>query len=96
MRVASDLIYIIDCVCCKASNHRCARGGDIELLAKHVLARHGWEAARRLRNLSPCAIAAVYHYDWPRNARALINCVRRAIVMPEKRHVAAADLELGS
>jgi DNA-binding NtrC family response regulator len=72
------------------------RESDIELLAKHVLRRYRWEAARQLRGFSPCAVAAMRRYDWPGNVRELTNRVRRAIVMSERRHITAADLQLGN
>ncbi|WP_061178535.1 sigma-54 dependent transcriptional regulator [Caballeronia pedi] len=70
------------------------RGKDIELLAKHMLARFKADARRRLRGFSPCAIAALHSYTWPGNVRELINRVRRAIVMSEGRQITAHDLEL--
>ncbi|WP_186180733.1 sigma-54 dependent transcriptional regulator [Burkholderia gladioli] len=72
-----------------------ARGGDIEVLARHVLQRFDADGGGRIRGFSPCAIDAMYRYAWPGNVRELINRIRRAMVMAEHPVLSAEDLDLG-
>lgn len=70
------------------------RGGDIELIATHMLERFRGDSQRRIRGFSSCAVSALYSYTWPGNVRELINRVRRAVVMAEGRAITAEDLDL--
>uniref|UniRef100_UPI001981DEA9 sigma-54 interaction domain-containing protein n=1 Tax=Burkholderia sp. Ac-20379 TaxID=2703900 RepID=UPI001981DEA9 len=72
-----------------------ARGGDIEVLARHILQRFGADGGGRIRGFSPCAIEAMHRYAWPGNVRELINRIRRAMVMAEHPVLSAEDLDLG-
>ncbi len=71
------------------------RGGDIDLLARHVLRKFGGDGVRRIHGFTECALDAMRRYPWPGNVRELINRVRRAIVMADGRLLSAMDLDLG-
>ena len=66
-----------------------ARGTDIELLAKHFLARHLEEqgedeaAAGSGRCLTQEALRALRRYSWPGNVRELRNAVQRAFIVAD-------------
>jgi len=68
----------------------CARGGDIELLARHFVS----EAAGTSRTLSPAAILAIRRYRWPGNVRELKHCVERAALLGDQPIIEPEDLGL--
>jgi two-component system NtrC family response regulator len=70
------------------------RGADIVLLAKYFLDRFNQEFGRAIRGFTEQASAAMAAHDWPGNVRELENRVKRAVVMAERHHLDAADLEL--
>jgi DNA-binding NtrC family response regulator len=70
------------------------RGGDIEMLARHVFARYAQERSSGLRGFSRRAIAAMEAHPWPGNVRELVNRVRRAMALAEGRLIGPADLGL--
>ena len=60
------------------------RREDIAGLVRHFIARAGSVAAgRRVRGISPGALAMLEAYDWPGNIRQLENAVFRAVVLAE-------------
>ncbi|WP_414444612.1 sigma 54-interacting transcriptional regulator [Burkholderia sp. 22PA0106] len=70
------------------------RGGDIELIAYHILQKFRGDAERMILGFTGCAHQAMHAYSWPGNVRELINRIRRAIVMADSRLISAADLGL--
>jgi DNA-binding NtrC family response regulator len=70
------------------------RGGDISLLANHILTQHAPERGRKIYGFTPSAVRAMQGYAWPGNVRELTNRIRRAIVMAEGRYISARDLDL--
>jgi DNA-binding NtrC family response regulator len=57
-----------------------ARGGDVALLAEHVLGSLN-EAEGAQKYFTPDALAALARHDWPGNVRELRNAVQRAFIM---------------
>ncbi|GAB2511668.1 sigma-54 dependent transcriptional regulator [Lysobacter humi (ex Lee et al. 2017)] len=92
-RFRADLYHRL-CVLRLAQPPLRERGGDIDLLAAHALARYSAEGQRMLKGFAPCARRALHSYRWPGNVRELINRVRQAVVMAEGRFITAADLGL--
>ena len=54
------------------------RPGDVEILARHLVERHGGKKGVRLTR---AAIDALSAYSWPGNVRQLENEIRRAVVL---------------
>jgi len=67
------------------------RPGDVILLARALVARHG--RGRNLR-LSKDCVAAMEAWSWPGNIRELENRVKRACIMADGRYITARDLDL--
>jgi transcriptional regulator with GAF, ATPase, and Fis domain len=57
------------------------RGGDVPLLAEHMLARAAREAGRAAPTLSSEALACIVNHSWPGNVRELENEMRRLVVL---------------
>jgi DNA-binding NtrC family response regulator len=60
-----------------------SRREDIPDLARHFLARFAAEEGRKIRSLTPEAVALLSAYDWPGNVRQLENIVFRAVVLAD-------------
>jgi DNA-binding NtrC family response regulator len=90
-RFREDLFYRINVVKIDVPPVR-ERGGDILLLATHILQR----ACERMRKpemkLSPQVAALFLEYNWPGNVRELENCLERAIALARFDHISAEDL----
>lgn len=67
------------------------RPEDVELLARHFLARH---AAGRSLALTPEAALALEQHDWPGNVRELDNRIQRAVLVCESGPIAPSHLGL--
>ena len=61
----------------------CHRHADIELLAKHFLARAAAEAAVPVPKLSSEALEVLRNYSWPGNVRELQHAMERALILLE-------------
>jgi two-component system response regulator HydG len=70
------------------------RKGDITMLAGHFFRQCIADTTSRLEGFSQQALAAMMAHDWPGNVRELFNRVQRAVVMADRRLIAAADLGL--
>jgi len=57
------------------------RGEEVELLAKHFLARFNQEFNKEIQGFAPEVYQAMREYHWPGNVRQLMNVVKRAVVM---------------
>lgn len=60
-----------------------ARREDIPELARHFLTRIAAEEGKRVRTISPEAMALLAAYQWPGNVRQLENTIFRAIVLAD-------------
>lgn len=70
------------------------RPGDAGLLARHFLQKYAAQMHTTARSFAPDALAAIDAWGWPGNVRELENRVKRAAIMADGKHVAAADLDL--
>ena len=68
------------------------RGDDIALLANYFLSRFNEKLGRRIRRITPKAIAGMKRYRWPGNVRELEAKVKNAVVMCEKHEIEMDDL----
>jgi DNA-binding NtrC family response regulator len=59
------------------------RPEDVPELARHFLARFAAEEGKRVRSVTPEALALLTAYRWPGNVRQLENAVFRAVVLAE-------------
>jgi DNA-binding NtrC family response regulator len=64
------------------------RDADIDLLIAHFVRRH----TRRVRYISPAALAALRHYDWPGNVRQLGHVIDTALLMTDGDRIEADAL----
>ena len=60
-----------------------ARRGDVPLLAKWYVERYNQEFRKRVRGLTPDALAVLEQYGWPGNVRELRNVIERAMLLVE-------------
>jgi DNA-binding NtrC family response regulator len=60
-----------------------ARREDIPDLARSFCARFAAEEGKRVRGITPEAIALITRYDWPGNVRQLENALFRAVVLAD-------------
>ena len=68
------------------------RREDIEMLARHFLARAAADFGRNVIDFEPAALDVLRRYDWPGNVRELMSMVRRAVVIGDAELVRASDL----
>ena len=68
-----------------------ARVEDIPDLARRFVARFSAEEGKRVRGLSPEAVAMLAHYEWPGNVRQLENAVFRAVVLADGDELTVAE-----
>ncbi|MGH7043386.1 MAG: sigma-54 interaction domain-containing protein [Acetobacteraceae bacterium] len=68
------------------------RGGDVELLARHLLQDAARQFQRAVHDFEPAALAALLRNAWPGNVRELAATIRRAVVIGDGPLVRAADL----
>lgn len=59
------------------------RRDDIPLLAQTMLARFAARHHRQVRGLTPQAMQALIHHDWPGNIREMENVLERSVIMAE-------------
>ena len=68
------------------------RREDIGALVRHFIARAGAAAGgRRVRSISPRALAMLEAHDWPGNIRQLENAIYRAVVLAEGEVLTEAE-----
>jgi DNA-binding NtrC family response regulator len=69
------------------------REGDAELLAVHFMEKFNREFGRKLRAISPEALALVRRYPWPGNVRELKNAIERAVLLARDDVLTVRDFE---
>ncbi|HEX7239979.1 MAG TPA: sigma-54 dependent transcriptional regulator [Longimicrobiaceae bacterium] len=57
------------------------RGGDLELLARHFVARYAARYGRPLHGVARSALELLRAHDWPGNIRELKNVAERAVLL---------------
>ncbi|MEO0812974.1 MAG: helix-turn-helix domain-containing protein, partial [Myxococcota bacterium] len=67
------------------------RGGDIELLARSILARLAADGESPAE-LDPEAMDRLRGYEWPGNVRELQNVLHRALVVADEGVITVSDL----
>jgi DNA-binding NtrC family response regulator len=70
------------------------RGGDIELMATHFLARYAKKYGRNSLSYTKDAIQAMNAYSWPGNIRELEHTIEKATILAEGTLVRTEDLNL--
>jgi two-component system response regulator PilR (NtrC family) len=90
-----DLYYRINVIELRVPPLR-ERGGDIPLLARHILKRLSEQAGVAVPTLQPTALEALTAYDFPGNVRELENVLERSIALCENGVIEPADLMLES
>jgi len=69
-----------------------ARGGDVLLLAQHMLRQYAAIFDKKVMGLSPAAAERLVGYDWPGNVRELGNCLERAVALAHFEEIQVEDL----
>jgi two-component system, NtrC family, response regulator HupR/HoxA len=59
------------------------RGGDVRLLADHLLSQCSTRARKQIRGFTPAAVCCLERHTWPGNIRELRNEIERAIALAE-------------
>ncbi|MBA3539515.1 MAG: sigma-54-dependent Fis family transcriptional regulator [Deltaproteobacteria bacterium] len=90
-RFREDLYYRINVVAIAVPPLR-DRGGDVLVLANHVLSRIAARTHKPVVQIGAEAARKLMDYDWPGNVRELENCVERAVAMCDGKEIAASNL----
>lgn len=88
-----DLFYRLSGVTVRVPPLR-ERGADVELLARHYLARLASSTGRAAPELTPGAWEKLRSHRWPGNIWELQNVLGRAVVVAQGPLITSADLEL--
>ncbi|WP_066097832.1 sigma-54-dependent transcriptional regulator [Xanthomonas massiliensis] len=88
-----DLYYRINVIELRVPPLR-QRHQDLPQLAASILARLAQSQGRNLPLLTPSALEALDHYDFPGNVRELENVLERALALAEGDEIRAGDLHL--
>jgi len=67
------------------------RHGDIPLLAAFFIDLYNREFRKRVRGLSPAALAQLEQYQWPGNIRELRNAIERAMLLVDRERLEPED-----
>ncbi len=67
------------------------RQGDIPLLAAFFVDRFNTEFKKRVRGLSPAALALLEQYQWPGNVREMRNAIERAMLLADRDRLEPQD-----
>jgi len=67
------------------------RHGDVPLLAEWYVDRYNREFRKRVRGLTPEAMALLEQYRWPGNIRELRNAIERAMLLTDKDRLRPED-----
>ena len=90
-RFREDLYYRINVIHIPLPPLR-ARGGDVLLLAQHMLRHHATVFDKKVVGLSAAAAERMLAYDWPGNVRELGNCIERAVALAHFEEIQVEDL----
>jgi DNA-binding NtrC family response regulator len=90
-RLREDLFYRLNVIQLHTPALR-ERPGDIEVLANYFFQKFSHEKGRNVKGFSKSCLAVMRDYAWEGNVRELVNRIRHAMVMCEKRLISAEDL----
>jgi two-component system, NtrC family, response regulator AtoC len=90
-RFREDLYYRINVIHIPLAPLR-ARGGDVLLLAQHMVRQYAVVLDKKVVGLSPAAAERLISYDWPGNVRELGNCLERAVAVAHFEEIQVEDL----
>ncbi|HWU88929.1 MAG TPA: sigma-54 dependent transcriptional regulator [Kofleriaceae bacterium] len=90
-RFREDLYYRINVIHIPLPPLR-ARGGDVLLLAHHLLRHYAAVFDKKVVGLSTAAAERMMSYDWPGNVRELGNCLERAVALANFEEIQVDDL----
>ena len=90
-RFREDLYYRINVIHVPLPPLR-ARGGDVLLLAQHMLRHYAVVFEKKVVGLSPAAAERLMSYDWPGNVRELRNCLEHAVARAHFEDIRVEDL----
>ncbi|AMC36634.1 sigma-54-dependent transcriptional regulator [Janthinobacterium sp. B9-8] len=92
-RFRQDLYYRLNVIELRMPALR-EMGGDVLVIARHVLARVAKLNGQKLPDFSADALTALQRYDFPGNVRELENVLERALALADGHAITAADLQL--
>ena len=81
-RFREDLFYRLNVMALELPPLR-DRQGDVPLLVEHYIDTFNTEFRKKIRGVSPGAMAALQAYPWRGNVRELRNAVERAMLLAE-------------
>src|SRR5215212_1444221 len=58
-----------------------SRGGDLDLLIRHLVAVHAARYGREIRGIARSVLDRLHEHDWPGNIRELRNVLERAVLL---------------
>jgi two-component system response regulator HydG len=90
-RFREDLYYRINVIHIPLPPLR-MRGGDVLLLAQHMLRQYAAVFDKKVVGISPAAAERLVAYDWPGNVRELGNCLERAVALAHFEEIQVEDL----
>src|SRR6186713_1683591 len=67
------------------------RRGDIPVLVNYYIDRYNREFRKRVRGVTPEALALLEQYRWPGNVRELRNAIERAMLLTDRELLVAED-----
>ena len=67
------------------------RGGDIPVLVNYYIDRYNREFRKRVRGVTPEAMALLERYGWPGNIRELRNAIERAMLLMDREWLEPHD-----
>ncbi|KPJ52669.1 hypothetical protein AMJ39_07280 [candidate division TA06 bacterium DG_24] len=88
-----DLYYRLNVVSIELPPLR-ERGGDIILLANHLVKRFNKEYSREIEGISAEAERLLMAYEWPGNVRELKNAIERAVLLGNGRLIVPEDIRI--
>ena len=90
-RFREDLYYRINVIHIPLPPLR-TRGGDVLLLAQHLLRHYATVLDKKILGLSAAAAERMLAYEWPGNVRELGNCIERAVALAHFEEIQVEDL----
>jgi len=90
-RFRADLYYRLNVVKVALPPLR-ERMEDLPALAEFFVQKCALRARRRVRGISPTAVAVLRRHDWPGNVRELENALERALVLGQDEWIQPEDL----